>query len=1008
MLKVQGVVTDRNGNPLSGITVSSQSEKYLTKTEADGTYELTVYDDCDSLLFHSPGFQSRKAKVLAGTVDMVLWEAGTYDLDEIVYMGHTSQRRGEISGSVSSASGADLDHAPGSSLTMALGGRLPGLFTRETYSEPMRTTTTMYSRSITSMRANQPIAVVDGMVVSHDASTILNALTASEIESVTLLKDAASQAIYGIQGADGILVITTRRGMQGKLKVGVHLDQTFEQMSTKPYFISSAEYAQLRNQAAANDGLGENFYFSDEQIAGFQSGSNLNLYPNNNWRDMFLKDVSSMQRVGVDVSGGSEKVQFYTNMNIMHQGSFYETEQTDYDSDNNYMRVNFRSNVDVSLARYLTGSLRLFGDVRKERTGGGKFMDAVYPSLYRIPSTVYGPVTPRVIDSSAGEVLDEGGGVIVTDKVQETPYAMLNRMGYSQYTITNVYAKFALNLDMSFLTKGLSMTGSLAYHTNYWNALNATQTYERWIRSADMSTLSFEPYGTQNNGDLSYSKGSQMYYQLTYQGMINYNRQFGRHKVGAMAYAFYQDLSTEDTASPALLPYMRISSGFEASYNFDDRYLVKFDVGYSGSEQYARQNRFIATPAFSVAWVASNEAFLSKFSWLSYLKFRASYGKTATDRSGLGRYVYLDNITLGAGGPIQSLRYLVNEVQFANPEIGPEEVVKQNYGVDLSLFNDFSVSFDWFHEKMNNMVIGASGIPTYQGIPLSSFPKVNDGIFWNKGYELSVDYTKTFKNGLTFSVGGSLLHARTKIVKSDESEKSQDYAYQKWQEGWPYGQEFGFLVDRSNGNGFFNTQEELDGCGLVYEIGTPRLGDLKYVDLNHDGYINEKDKAPIGYGALPEYYYSFFAKLGFKGFDFNVMFQGIGKYFTTMSGAGVWEYDYDGVFGSLHRNAWTKQRYEQGENITYPALSTKKNSNHEVNDFFLYDRSYLRLKTLEIGYTLPNKISKVISAENLRISISGENLFTWDNMKTDDFGPDKGYMDVPIFRYYSIRLSMNF
>ena len=1008
-LKVKGIVIDRNGTPLSNILVSSESGKYLTRTGQDGKYELMINDDSDSILFHSSGFYSQYAKVSVGDIDIVLQRAGAYALDETVYMGYTSQRRGDISGSVASIKGEELDHAPGGNIIMSLAGCLPGLYTSESYSEPLRTNTAFYSRGITSMRANQPIVIVDGMVVSYDISEILSGIMASEIESVSLLKDAAAQALYGIQGADGVLVITTRRGTQGKLKVGVHLDQTFEQMSTKPSFFNSAEYAQLRNQAAANDGLGDNFYFSSEQIAGFQSGTEEALYPNNNWRDMFLKDVSSMQRVGVDLSGGSDKVVFFSNVNFLHQGKFYETEQTDYKSNNNYTWVNFRSNVDVSLGRYLTGELRLAGNVKKERTAGGGFMDAIYPSLFTVPSTVYGPVTPRIIDSSTGEVLDDGGEVIVTNKVQATPYAMLNRMGYTQYTVTNVYAKFALNLDMSFLTKGLSMTGSLAYQTNYWNSLNASQSYERWIRSSDISTLSFEPYGTEINGDLTYSKGSSMYYQLTYQGMINYNRNFGRHRVGAMAYAFYQDLNTRDVVSPFLLPYMRISSGFEATYNYDNRYLIKFDIGYSGSEQYATHNRFIATPAFSAAWVMSNENFMRNSKWLNYLKFRISYGKTATDRSGLGRYVYLNNITLGAGGPIGALKYLVTEAQTANPQIAPEVVIKQNYGVDLSLFKDLSFSFDWFHEKMNNMVIGASAsVPTYQGIPLGSFPSVNSGIFKNKGYEIALNYTKTFNNGLNFSIGGSLLHSQTKIVKSDESEKGTDYTYRKWQEGSPYGQEFGYIVDRSNGNGYFNSQEELDGSGLIYEIGSPRLGDLKYVDLNQDGYINEKDKAPIGYGALPQYYYSFFGKIRFKGFDFSALFQGVGKYFTTMSGPGVWEYDYDGVFGSLHRNAWTKERYEKGQSISYPALSTKKTSNHEVNDFFLYDRSYLRLKNLEIGYTLPDKISKAISAENVRISVSGENLLTWDNMKTDDFGPDGGYMQVPVFRYYSIKLSMNF
>lgn len=1006
---VNGTVTDSDGNPLSGITVSSAYGKNLTMTGQDGKYSLDIDDGSDFVLLHAPGFISQRKPLSTKTVDTVLERAGGYDLDEIVHMGHSSQRRGDISGSVASVGGEELMRSPGGNITMALAGRLQGLFTSENYSEPSRTNTNLYSRGISSIRANQPIAIVDGMVVSHNVMQTFDYISAAEIESVTLLKDAASQALYGIQGADGVLVITTRRGMQGKLKVGIQIDQTFQQMSAKPSFFNSGEYATLRNQAASNNGLGDNFYYTADQIEKFRSGTDRNLYPDNNWRDMFLKDVSSMQRVGVNLSGGNRRVVFFSNVNVMHQGKFYETDQTAYKPNNSYFWANFRSNVDVKLNRYLTGSLRLAGNVKKERTAGGGFMDQIYPSLFTVPSSVYGPVTPRVTDPDTGDIISEGGGVIVTDKVQATPYALLNRMGYQQHTVTNVYAKFALDLDMSFLTKGLSLTGSLAYQTNSWNLLNATQSYERWIRSADTSVLAFDKYGTETNGDLTYSKSSNMYYQLTYQAMINYNRSFGRHKVGAAAYVFYQDLNTEDEISPLLLPYMRVSSGFEATYNYNDRYLVKFDVGYSGSEQYARANRFIATPAFSAAWVLSNEPFMKNARWLSYLKFRASYGKTATERSGLGRYVYLDNITLARGGTIGALTHIVTETQIANPNISAETVMKQNYGIDLSLFGNFSLTFDIFREKMDNMVIGAAAsVPSYQGVPLDYLPASNSGIFENKGYEVSADYTKSFNKDLSFSVGGLFAHSKNKIIKSDESRKASDYAHTKWQEGYSYGQEFGYLIDRSNGNGYFNSQQELDNSNLVYEIGTPRVGDLKYIDVNGDGFINEKDKAPIGSGALPQYYYSFYGTVRFKGFDFSVLFQGIGKYSTTMSGPGVWEYDYDGVFGSLHREAWTQERYEKGLPINYPALSTQKNTNHEVNEFFLYDRSYLRLKNIEIGYTLPKKISRAIAAESLRISVSGQNLFTWDKMKTADFGPDAGYMSVPVYRFYNVKLSLNF
>lgn len=994
--QVSGRVTDRNGEPLAGIRVSAGQGGAMTVTGMDGAYVLTLPEAADELRFAFPGYRTAVSPVTDGKADVVLDIAETFDRDETVYLGHTTLRKGEISGAVSSVSGRELAKSPVSNLSMALAGRLPGLFTQETYSEPSRANTGLYVRGVSSIRGNQPVVVIDGMVVSHNTIESFDYISANEIESVSLLKDAASLALYGIQGADGVLVITTRRGQQGKLKIGVSLDQTFEQRTTTPDFISSGEYARMRNQAAFNDGLGKNHFYSDEQVAAFESGSDREHYPNNNWREMFLKDLSSMQRLGIDLSGGSDRVLHYSNVNLLHQGNFYNTDQSDYNAKNRDIWVNFRSNVDVKINKYLSSSLRLAGNVKREKTPGGGFLSAIYPTLFHIPPTVYGPTTPD-------------GGVIVTDKVQGTPYGLINRSGFTRHTVTNVYAQFALNLDLGFLTKGLSLNGSFAYQTNAVNTLNTPQTYEKWIRTGDLSDLAFGVYGSDVNSPLRYEKSSSMYYQLTYQGMLNYNRTFGKHRVGAMAYVFYQDLSKGETTMPLLLPYMKLVSGAEATYNYDDRYLLKFDIGYSGSEQYAPSHRFVATPAFSAAWVLSNEPFMRDVKWLSDLRFRVSYGKTATDRSGLGRYAYLDNITLTQGGTIPSLSYIVTESQVGNPDIAAEISKKLNVGVDIGLFDNLTLSVDYFKDRMDNMVISSSAsLPTYQGVPMAALPMVNTGVFENKGYEIGLNFSRQIGRDWSLSLGGSLLYAENKIINGGEVLKDADYAYRNWSDGYPYGQEFGYLVNRDNGNGFYNSAEEIAADGLTYEIA-PRVGDLRYMDLNHDGIINEKDKAPIGSGAVPKYYYSFYGELKWKSFDLSILFQGIGKYSTTFSGAGVYEYDLDGVFGSLHRNAWTQERYDSGQRIDYPALSTQKNSNHETNSFFLYNRSYLRLKNVEIGYTLPAKWARAISAENLRISVSGQNLLTWDKMKSGDFGPEgTGYLSVPVYRLYNIRLSMNF
>ncbi|MDR1102721.1 MAG: hypothetical protein LBL42_03085 [Tannerella sp.] len=351
----------------------------------------------------------------------------------------------------------------------------------------------------------------------------------------------------------------------------------------------------------------------------------------------------------------------------------------------------------------------------------------------------------------------------------------------------------------------------------------------------------------------------------------------------------------------------------------------------------------------------------------------------------------------------------MTEGQAANPYLEPKISVKQNYGVDLTLYNSLSVSVDLFREKMSNMVSSATAItPEYLGIPLGNFPRANTGIFENKGYEIAVTYAKEVNKDISFSVGGWLAHAKNKIIYNDESELAEDFVYRKRSEGFSVGQAFGYLVDDHNGNGYFNSREELEQSNLVYEIGAPRVGDLKFYDLNNDGIVNDKDRVPLGHGNIPRYYYAFDAKVVAGNFDLNVLFQGIGDYYTIDMQVGRTEYGYEGIYSEWHKNAWTAERYAAGEKITCPALATKVNSNHEENSFFLEDKSYLRLKNVEIGYTFPRRISKLIRAEKIRLALSGQNLLTWHRLTTGEYGPEGDYTTIPVYRLYNIGLSVKF
>ncbi|WP_353722001.1 SusC/RagA family TonB-linked outer membrane protein [Dyadobacter sp. 676] len=1005
---VTGIVRNEFGQPLAGVTILSENGRNGTVSNISGEFTMAVDDGSRALVFSHNGYGNQTIAVPEKREIEVRLKWDAHRKDEVVQLGYTAQSRSELSGAVSTVKGEELEKSPVANLTQTLAGRLSGLTTQETFSELSRATTNLYVRGLSAARTNGPLVIIDGIINAYNSNQTLEYITANEIESITVLKDASTQALYGIQGANGLLVITTKRGRRGPLQIKTRFDQSMQQVTTKPAFYNSAEYAEMRNQAAFNDGLGANYLFSPQQIEGYRSGRDRDLYPNNNWYSRYLKNFAAMQRASVNVTGGNDKVQFFSNINFMHQGGYFKTDQARYDPNANNIWVNYRSNIDMSLNRYLKAFIRLAGNVKRERTPGGASNAEVYSSIFQIPPTVYGPVTPAVT-SPSGEVLDAGGKVVTTERVESPTYGMLNRTGYTRHTVTNIVSQFGLDLDMGFLTKGLNLTGTMAYQTNSVGSLSTKQDYERWVQTSD-SALVFTKKGAQNNTPLAYSKSHSYYYHLTYNIAMNYKRDFGRHRVGAMAYMFYQNLTKADNSSPGMLPYNRVSSGFEASYGFDNRYLVKFDLGYSGSEQYARNVRYTTTPAVSAAWVVSNESFLRNNAFLTNLKVRASYGKTANDQSGLMRFAYLDNVTVKGGGPIGSLQYLVEEGQVGNPNIRAEISKKQNYGIDFGLMNAWSVSVDVFRERMDNMVVGAlSTIPLYQGIPLDNYPKINAGIFENKGVDINVGYTKMFTKDFSVHAGLMLSYARNKIISWNEARKTEDYAYRNWEEGYAFGQTFGYRVDYSNGNGFFNSQQEIDNSNLTYSFGTPRPGDLRYQDLNADGKIDERDKAPMGNGTIPTTIYGVSAGFTYKNFDVSLLFQGVGNYSSVYEGTGVFETDYDGVFGSLHRNAWTPERYAAGEKITSPALSLARTVNHEASDYYLYDRSYVRLKNVELSYKLPLALSKLIRADQVRVLVSGQNLVTWDKMKSGDFGPEgDGYLAFPVYRVYNAGISVTF
>lgn len=1014
-----GKVTDQFGNPLYGVAVNSGNGMNGTSTDKKGAYTLSVDDGSTTVTFTYTGYLIATETIGGKETINVQLQPDAHKLDEEIQLGYNSQRRRYFAGAAATVTGSELERAPVANFGQTLGGRLPGLTTLETFSELSRAITSMSVRGSSFARNNGPLVVVDGVLVPYNSNQTLEYISPTEIESISVLKDASTQALYGILGGNGLLVVKTKRGRKGELEIRTRIDQSVQQATTIPTHYDAATYAELSNLAAKNDYISSADPFvppySDAAIAAYKSGSDRLLYPDNNWYKMFVKDLAAMQRVSVNLNGGSDKIQYFTNLNVMHQGGYFKTDQPRYDANANNLWVNYRTNVDMNINKWIRAYVRLSGNIKRERTPGGGSNQDVYSSIFEVPSNVYGPLTPKIVDPVTGDVIDEGGEVISTGSnyVHSPAYGLLNRSGYVRYTVTNTTSQFGIDLNLGFITKGLSLTGTFNYQTNSVGGLFTTQNYARYVRDQTIDdSLVFAGDGIEINTPLAYTKLHSFYYHLTYNALLNYERSFGKHNIRALGYMFYQDLTKTDVSAPFSFPYKRIHTGAEVMYDYNGRYFVKLDLGYSGSDQYARSSRFTATPSVAAGWMISNESFLKNNKILTLLKLRGSYGKTANDQSGLNRFVYEDNVRLTGGGPIGYLQYLVVESTKGDPRISAEISTKANAGIDIGLLNAITITADIFREKVDNMIVPATGtIPAYQGIPLGNYPSLNEGKYENKGFELTVDYTKEFNKNWGASVGGNFSYSKNTVISANEAERTSDYAYRKQQEGYSYGQAFGYLVDYSNGNGMFNTKQELDNNTLDYSalVKDLRLGDLIYRDLNGDGKINDRDVAPIGHGALPRYIYGITGRLRFQSLELNVLFQGIGDFTSIYSGVGVYETSYDGLFGALHSHSWTAERYAAGEEILYPALSTKQNANHQANDFFAYDRSFIRLKNLELSYTFPSRVANAIAAQNIRLMLSGQNLITWDKMKSKDFGPEGGgYLGFPVYRVYNIGLSVTF
>ncbi|NRF40550.1 TonB-dependent receptor [Pedobacter foliorum] len=1023
-ITVSGKVLDSlDLGPLPGVTVMVQGSKVGAQTDGKGAYSIKAPSNA-VLIFAFIGYVQKKIAVNGKSTINVTLVNSDQKLDEVVVVGYGQQKKISVTGAVSSVSSKELKQSSSASLANALAGKLSGLTSIQSGGgQPGRDDATMYLRGAATTNSKSPLILIDGVPRDN-----IRTIDASEVASVSVLKDASATAVFGVRGANGVILITTKRGSEGKPELSVNFDQSYSSFTREPERLHSIDYMKLRNEASQNDNISP-LPFSQETMDKYLNplaGLNPNdpdyaqkaavrkyMYPDHDYYREFISRYSPQTRINTSASGGTERASYFINAAYLHQGGNLNTEPKSvlgYDPAAKMDRFNFRANLDYKVTNSLKSFLNIGSYIEQVNMpsawlygGDTNWMmrDLLYQAQTILPITP-GPTTIAGFGVAPGQIVDPG-------YLDRSAFEIMNRFGYRNEVRSNLNSTFGLDWDLgSFVTKGLSVKGMISYDSKSTTATQGAKTERLYLAVVNPETDQLS-YATKRPDEqlLSLSKGADSRYNINMQASVNYSRTFAeKHDVTAMVLG--QRDYWETTAGE--IPFNVIGVAARATYGYDNRYLAEFNMGYNGSEQFAPSKRFGFFPAASVGWVISNEQFLKNNKIITNLKLRASYGKVGNDRMGSARFLYQSNITVG-GGPLGSLGGGINQGLMGNPNLTWEVAAKQNYGVDLQLFRDLTANFDYFIEKRSNILISRNTVPEFQGLPLGNVPRVNMGLVDNKGYEVEITYNKSLAKDLSLMVKGNYGYNHNVVKFIDEQIRDESYATRYRSTGYSLGQGLGYKIDYSNGNGYFNSKQELDDylSHTTYGFGTPRVGDFKYVDANGDGVINDKDQVAIGYSNIPRVAYGFTLGLNYKGFEFTAFLQGVSKYSSNYADQGVYETTKLGTYFDYHRNAWTPERYANGDKITYPALSTLNNTNHTANDFFIMDRSFIRLRNVEVAYTLPQGILSKIGVQRLRVYVSGQNLYTWDHLKMGHLDPENNDpLGYPVTKMASFGLNVTF
>lgn len=1008
---VTGIVSDSLGKPLEGVSVGIRGKPLGTVTNASGQFSINA-DPGDYLVISRVGMITQEIAVgneKNFNITLLFEDARTED--DVVIVAYGKQKKATLTGSVATITTREIRQSPAANLAVALTGRLPGLIAQQRSGEPGRDETLLFMRGRGTVNGQAPLIMVDGV------ERELNSIDPNEVETVTILKDASATALYGVRGANGVILVTTKRGTETVPTISLNVESGRQTFTRWPTVLNSYDWAVLKNQAWKNDnptpGVNDKPPYSDYALERFQKQDWPEAYPNNNWVDKLLNKWVAQTRYNLTLNGKGSNVGYFVNIGFLNQGGQFKVdpEPKSWDPANYMKRYNFRSNIDATLNRSNTLRTFLNASGYLERVNGpyvdGRFgsnasiiPEIIHRTLQLFPVTMPGPLTP------GGEVLIGSGSY------QQSPWAEINRTGYRRETRSNVTATWGLDQDWSkIITKGLTSKIMASFDTRSMHYLNGARQHQYWEQVIDPNLKGANGFDSVyyrrirsdfDNTPISTSVSAsfQSFFDVQFQN--NYNRTFGAHTVGVLLLAQQQGMIRPSDP----LPFNVRGLATRLSYSYDNRYMFEFNAGYNGSEQFSKGKRYGFFPSYSAAWNVANESFFQPLrSTVNLLKLRGSYGTVGNDQIGGTRFLYLDNVSRGGGGPIPGVAQnngTINELFFGNPNVSWETAKKMNIGLDVGLFKSLEIVVDVFNEKRDNILIYRPSIPVLIGVPSSSIAPYNIGKIENKGWEIEATYNKSINKDLYIITKANIGYNDNKIIYIDELKLDSSYAYPYRSTGYSIGQQWGYQAE-----GFYKDQQDIDARGLTFGEGRAfRPGDLIYKDMNGDKIINNKDVVPLGYSNVPKLSWGWATSVNYKIFDVSFLFQGVSRVSGVIGGDGPWEW-YD--FRGYHQQAWTPERAAAGTEILYPALSLSVSPSNTTNSFFIQDRSFVRLKNIEVGVSLPYTWASKIAARKVRFYMNGLNLLTWDKQRIKDWDPELlDNTTYPILKIINFGLNVTF